>query len=70
MTEDVTYNDETEPRMCTIFCNWCLESNDYREAPGEYHEFTTCAWCRQRLKVPRAKLRRINGAARPGVVVL
>lgn len=69
MSDDVVYNVRTEAQTCEIFCNWCLESNTYTELPGEYHDFTTCAWCRARLKVPRAKLRRLNGASRPGVVV-
>jgi len=65
---EVVYNAETETRTCQIYCSWCLETNSYTEAPDEYHEFTTCAWCRHKLKVPRAKLRRLNGAARGRVV--
>jgi hypothetical protein len=65
-TEETVYNVEQGPRQCTIFCNWCLETNSYTEKEGEYHEFVSCAWCRKRLKVPRAKLARINGN-RPGV---
>ena len=69
MTEEVVYNTDEGPKQCTIFCNWCLETNTYHEKADEYHEFVSCAWCRAKLKVPRAKLMRINGHQRPGVVV-
>lgn len=61
MEEEVVYNAERGPVSCDIFCNWCLQTFTYRERTGEHHDFTTCPWCRERLKVPRQKLRRING---------
>lgn len=64
MTEEVVYNTEQGPRSVDIFCNWCTETFNYREAPGEVHENTTCPWCRHKLKIPRGRLRRINGAMR------
>ena len=68
--EEVVYNTDEGPKSCTIFCNWCLQNNDYTELAGEYRDFTCCAWCRKRLKVPRHKLMRINGKFRPPGVVL
>jgi len=67
MSEETVYNTEQGPRSCSIHCNWCTETNDYTEREGEYHEFVTCAWCKSKLKVPRAKLMRINGSRPPGI---
>lgn len=68
MSEEVVYNTEEGPKHCSIFCNWCLETNNYTENAGEYHDWVSCAWCKAKLKVPRAKLMRINGAPRPAGV--
>ena len=65
MSEEVVNNVRTEAQSCEIFCNWCLQTNTYTEKPGEYHAAINCAWCRQRLVVPRHKLR-LNGH-NPGV---
>lgn len=59
--EEVVYNVDEGPRSCQIFCNWCTESFEYTEKGGQMHENTTCPWCRAKLRVPRNKLRRING---------
>jgi hypothetical protein len=61
--EEVVYNVEQGPRSVDIFCNWCTQTFNYRETE-DVHDFTTCPWCRARLKVPRDKMRRINGARR------
>jgi predicted nucleic acid binding AN1-type Zn finger protein len=60
-TEEVVYNVDEGPRSVDIFCNWCTETFSYRENGDEAHDFTTCPWCRHRLKIPRNRLRRING---------
>lgn len=60
-TEEVVLNVDEGPRSCQMFCNWCTESFTYKEEGGEVHANTTCPWCKARLKVPRNRLRRLNG---------
>lgn len=64
MSEEVVYNVDQGPRQVEIFCNWCTETFTYRCSGDEVHENTTCPWCRHKLKIPRNRLRRINGSAR------
>jgi predicted nucleic acid binding AN1-type Zn finger protein len=66
MSEEVVYNVVQGPRKVDIYCNWCTQTFSYSEKADEAHDFTTCPWCRSRLKIPRNRLRRINGA-RPQV---
>jgi hypothetical protein len=69
MTEEIVYEADEGPKQVAIFCNWCLETNDYTEAAGEYRDFVACAWCRKRLKVPRSKMMRVRlNGHRPGAV--
>jgi hypothetical protein len=64
MTEEVVYNTQVGPRSVDIFCNWCMETFTYSEKDEEAHSNTTCPWCRMKLKIPRDRLRRINGVRR------
>ncbi len=66
MSEEIVYNVDEGPRSCHIFCNWCTETFTYREQAGHPHENTTCPWCKSKLKIPRNKLRRLNGV-NPGI---
>lgn len=61
MTEEVIYNTQQGTRSVEIFCNWCTEMFTYEESGEEYHDNTTCPWCRHKLKIPRNRLRRLNG---------
>lgn len=61
MDEEVVYNVDEGPRSCSIFCNWCLETFEYREDSDVAHNNTTCPWCRHKLVIPRNRLRRLNG---------
>lgn len=62
MSEEVVFNVELGPRSVDIFCNWCTQTFNYRERSDVAHDFTSCPWCKARLKIPRNRLRRINGA--------
>ena len=61
--EVVVYNVETGPRSVDIHCNWCLNTVTYTEKADEMHDSITCPWCRSKLKIPRERLRRLNGSA-------
>jgi hypothetical protein len=64
MSEEVVYNVDQGARICDIFCNWCLQTFEYREKGDHAIMNTSCPWCHARLTIPRNRLRRINGAKR------
>ena len=64
MSEEVVYNVDAGAQSCVIFCNWCTETFTYEEREGQRADNTCCPWCRHKLKIPRNKMRRLNGVRR------
>ena len=64
MTEEVVYNVDDGPKTADVHCNWCGMDFKYREVGGMMHDWINCSWCGKRVKIPRDRLRRINGSGR------
>ncbi len=58
MTEEVVLNTETDDKEARLICNWCQTGFDYFEKADDYHNHTTCPWCKEKITVPRQRIRR------------